>query len=506
MRHQPFVALIAALAAATLPAQDSLQLADGRFVIGPKMTRQEDGIVVHFTNGDVKVMNDLVKTCTALGGNEQGNWTDEEREKLDRGLVPFEGKWIPVERRDKELAQRVSERAEKIAEAKKHRRWVDRYVTKTRNFEFHYTIDPDVMQAYMDLMETYFSEFTKEWGIRKPSKVGRLKVCFYHDKDYFHQVGGAPEGVIGYYRFVQPRELNFYYDRLDQDMTIDVMFHEANHYLTHLIDLDFHYPAWVNESLAEYYGASEWDEEKKEMKIGQLQEGRLAVIQDEIKTDDWQGLEDMIRLEQFNAVHYAWGWSFVHFLLQSEEYQKGFKKFYLGLARDNGVQRKPWFHTMKEVEADEQIRLLKGYLKIDDLKDLEKEWHEYVKGLESASDRGYLQAGQIALAHGMPIKAQRLFRTALDMGSRNPLTHYGYGRALEQKGKYQEALEQYDAAIALDPLEGMFYVRKAECLDHVDDDANKAEIARLFGLASEIEPDAYDVMLAKALWEHGSDD
>lgn len=499
-------ALGAALVAAPLPAQDSLQLTDGRFVIGPKMTRAEDGIVIHFDHGDVKVLNDIVKACTAMGAIEDGNWTDEEKEKLAKGLVPFDGRWISAERRDKELEKRREEREEKIAEAREHRKWRNHHVTKTRNFEFHYTIDPDVMEGYMDLMETYFSEFTKEWGIRKPRKAGRLKVCFYHDQDYFHQVGGAPQGVIGYYRFVEPRELNFYYDRLDQEMTVDVMFHETNHYLTHLIDLDFRYPAWVNESLAEYYGASEWDPEKKEMEIGHIQEGRLAVIQDEIKTDDWQGLEDMIRLEQFNAVHYAWGWSFVHFLLQSDEYEKGFKKFYLGLARDRGVERKPYFWDMKQVEPDEQIRLLKGYLRIDSLEELEKEWHDYVRGLQAASHRGYLRAGQIALAHGMPIKAQRLFRTAIEMGSMSPLAHYGYGRALEQKGKLDEALEQFDKAIEIDPLEGLYYVRKAQCLDRKHDEQHKDEIARLFGLASEIEPDDYDVMLAKAMWELGGKD
>ena len=36
----------------------------------------------------------------------------------------------------------------------------------------------------------------------------------------------------------------------------------------------------LNESLAEYYGASSWDPKAKKMTIGGLQEGRLAVIQD----------------------------------------------------------------------------------------------------------------------------------------------------------------------------------------------------------------------------------
>jgi tetratricopeptide (TPR) repeat protein len=496
------VSWVVALGVATvsLRAQDSLQLSDGRFLIGPKMERKDDGILVRFQNGDVFVPKDLVKTSTVLPELDQRNWTDEEKDKFARGLVLFEGRWVRKEARDSELEKRREKRAEKIADASERRKWRNHYVEKTKNFEFHYTIDPDIMKGYMDMMEVYFKTFTKEWNIKKPAKIDRLKVCFYHDEDYFHQVGGAPEGVIGYYRFVPPLELNFFYDRLDQDMTTDVMFHEANHFLTHLIDLKFKYPSWVNESLAEYYGASEWDPAKKEMITGALQEGRLAVIQDAIKADEWQKLEPLIRLKhgEFNALHYAWGWSFVHYLLSNKRYENKFKSFYLALARDRDIKRVPAFYDMKEVEADEQIRALKKYLGVKELGELEKEWHDYVKNLQPASYRGYHQAGTIALARGMPIKAQRYFSTALDMGSKNPLTHYGYGRALAQKSKYDEAIEQFDKAIAMDPLNGMFYVQKAQTLRRKDKDGNKDASGRLIQLAKEIEPDNYSVLIAAA--------
>ena len=447
-----------------------------------------------------------MKSTTALGDLDAGDWTDDEREKLAAGLVPLDGEWMSPERRDKILDDRREERAARIAEAQKHRKWKDRHVEQSKNFEFHYTIDPEDMKGFIELMETYFKEFTREWRIRKPRGVDRLKVCFYHDEDYYHQVSGAPSGVIGYYRFVPPRELSFYFERLDPEMTVDVMFHETNHYLTHLIDLDFKYPPWVNESLAEYYGASEWDPDSKDMKIGNLQEGRLAVIQDEIKADRWQGLEDLIRTEQgsFNAVHYAWGWSLVHFLMSDRRYERGFKSFYLGLAKDKNIERELWFHRMKHVPPDAQIDALKKYLRLDSLEELEKEWHDYVRGLEAASHRGYHRAGQIALSRGMPIKAQRLFGTALEMGSENPQTHYGYGRALMQKGKYDEALAQFEAAIEKDPLEGMYYVRKAECLRRGRDaDSDSAALKQLYELAAQVDPDDYDVILAKAMWEAG---
>src|SRR5262249_33223821 len=146
--------------------------------------------------------------------------------------------------------------------------------------------------------------------------------------------------------------------------------------------------------------------------------GRLAVIQDAARQNEWQKLEELIRLEQrmFDATHYAWGWSLVHYLLSNPKTSDPFKKFYLALARDNTIKRVPYFNDFKQVEPDEQIRAFKKYMNVKELSDLEKGWHDYVRGLKAASASGYRSAGDIALARGLPLKAQRFFKTALDMG------------------------------------------------------------------------------------------
>ena len=81
----------------------------------------------------------------------------------------------------------------------------------TRNFIFQYTVDPAVVRSYMDLLEAYLKYFTKEWRISKPRGMGKLKVCFYHDREYFHQVSGAGPGTLAYFRFVEPIELDFFF-------------------------------------------------------------------------------------------------------------------------------------------------------------------------------------------------------------------------------------------------------------------------------------------------------
>lgn len=489
---------------ALLSAQDSMQLRDGRFVMDQRISKHEKGAVIHYKNGDVIVPQTLIQECTAFEVEvKESSWSEADKAKMAKGKVFFEGKWVTPKKRDGIMKKRRTTRKKRIEEAQKHRLWRNRYTLNTKNFAFEYTIDPEVMKRYADMMEVYYKTFTKAWGIKKPRGMGRLKVCFYHDREYFQQVSAAPNGVIGYFRFVKPIELDFFYERLDEQLTQDVMFHETNHYLTHLIDPMFNYPSWINESLAEYYGASEWDPKKKKMIIGNLQEGRLATIQDAIRLDEWQSLEDLIRKPQreFNAIHYAWGWSFVHYLMSDPKTAKAFKKFYLALGRDKSIKRKPDFRRIFSVEPEEQIRVFKKFMKVDSVEEFEKGWHEHVRGMKAATGDGFRNAGDIALARGMPIKAQRFFKTALDMGDTNCMTHFGYGRALYQKGKHEEAQAQFKKAVEIDPLQGRFWMYLADSMSRGK--KNAKEVQRMRQLALEIEPDNYDLMIRLSTQEFG---
>jgi tetratricopeptide (TPR) repeat protein len=477
--------------------QDMVELQDGRIVSGPRMSRTAKGVTIHFKNGDVTIPADRVRIASVSAElGETPVLTDDDQEKVAQGLVRFDGKWMKPAIRDRTLKARQAKARKAIEEAMKHRRWKDRYRLSTKFFEFEYTIAPEKAKEYAALMDNYFQVFTREWGIHRPRGMGKLKVCFYHDQEYYQQVSGAEPGVIGYFRFAPPEELNFFYDRLDEAMTVDVMFHETNHYLTHLIDPKFNYPSWVNESLAEYYGASEWDPERKKMTTGHLQEGRLAVVQDAVANDQWQGLEELIRLERqsFNATHYAWGWSLVHFLMEDKRYESGFKRFYMALAKDRTIERQSTgFSAFSSVPPDAQIAALKRYLKIEDLDALETEWRAYIKGLQATGYRGWALGGAIYLSRGMPIKARRFLETAIKMGDRNPHTYYQLGRACLQKDDVAGATKAFEEAIELDPLNGIYLVQLARCKER-ESDAKNDEVRRLKRLAMEIEPDNDEVV------------
>lgn len=477
----------ACLAVLALSARaDAIQFKDGRYFDVMKIVEAEGGYKLVLKNGEIFVKKDLVQLVQM--SDASGNYVpqnDEEKAKVEKGLVPYEGKWVPKADRDKAVQKKSDDAKKAMEEAKKHQEWRDRYIQETAHFRFEYTIPQAKAKEYMELMEVYYDTFLRKWGIKPPPKQPKLPVCFYHDQEYYYQVSGAPRGAIGYFRFVDPIELNFYYDRNDERLTLDVMFHETNHYLTHLINTKFHYPPWVNESLAEYYGASQWDPKKKAMSVGHIQEGRLVVLMDAMSGDEWQGLEEMIRLDDFNALHYAWGWSFVHFLMENKKYSAGFQKFYMALGTDKNVTRVPFQGDMLKCEANEVIKVLKGYLGVKDLKALEKEWHDYVKGLKLESHRGYEEAAQWAENWGLRIKAGRYYKTAIEKGTQNPLTYDDYGEWLRRDGKPEEAIGMHEKAIELDPMNAYFWLHLGHACEAAGDNAKGESLKKL---ALELEP------------------
>ncbi len=478
-------------------AQDSMILKDGRFVDGVKIKETKDGYKIVYKNGEIFVPAKMVKECFIEGENGFVPRNEKEKAKVAKGLVPYAGKWMTAKKRDSLIKKKRLAREAKYAEIKGHSEWRNRYKTKSKQFDFEYTLDPDLFKNLNTLMNTYYKVFMKDWKISKPRKAGALKVCFYHDHKTFAQVGGLGGGVQGYYRFVEPRELNFYYNRLDPEYTIEVMFHEANHYLTHLIDLDFHYPHNINEAMAEYYGASKWDPKKKKMKIGGILEGRLTEVMTDIDSGEFAKLEDYLR-NKLNYKDYTWGWTFVHFMMETPKYAKKFKKFFLGLARDTDVKRTTE-GGRKTVTGDNFLEAFKKKMRIKNLDKLEKEWHAYIQQeMKLTSHRGYEKAARAALNNDRPIRAKRFYKLAIEKGSTNPGVYLQYASMLLNKGETDEALALVEKAIKIDPFNSEGYVRLARIRRIQGDDE---EAKRLRKLVREMDPDNTSILFDSVFTE-----
>jgi len=488
---------LACVLATALAAGDTLVLKDGRVFQEQRLSRAQGGVEVQFPSGKVFVPEALVHLALIEGEAETAPATDEERDKSAKGLVLFEGEWIPRKRRDELIGKRVAARKAEVADNLAHHEWKDRRIEETKNFRFEYTVSRHVFEKYKERMEAYYQAFAKDWKI-KPPKAGKLPVCFYADEKEFHRTSGAGYGVLAYFRFVEPYDLDAYFDPLDETLTEQVLYHEANHYLQKLIDEGFHYPHWPGEALAEYYGASLWDADKKKFSVGLVQEGRLAEVQDDIAAGKWMTIELLLSDEVESYKHYTWGWALVYFLMNDARYRDDFKRFFVGLATGKDVRREHFQGSLMTVAYPDLKDAFKKYLGLttdEKLQNLERDWHRYIEDelLARLTTRGKEKGAFEALGTERKLRAKRLFEEAIAGGSTNPQVFHKYAQLVE-KDDAPKAVELWRKATELAPLTGTYWSALGRALAAKD----KAESERLRKLASEIDPELDENTL---VWE-----
>ncbi len=494
---------------APLAGADTLALMDGRFVDDRPIEKADGGYKVTFENGEIFVPEKMV--VYVYRDDQTFDFTpktDEEKEKFAKGKVPWKGRWVSksyaVKLREKELEAR----RKRIDQMLERRLWRNHAVVKSKRWVFRHTLPDEIFGEFIQLFEDYFEFYCKFWKIRPPPKFGKAVMHLYHDEDYFHQVSGAPAGVAGYY-VPADKELHFYYDRAHRDFAIAVMFHETSHLLTHMINPKMHYPAWLNEGMAEVFGGTEYDEHGQ-MTIGSVQSGRLAILQSSIGDEtgkpggrtaagkgltNWMGLEKLMRSPRIDALGYAWAWSFCHFLLTQERYSKGFKKYFLAMGRSRSIKRRR-SGRYETVDPNDAIAALKRYLKVKDLKALEKEWHDSVRELLKRTDLDWHEAGYIMLLWKQDKMARQFFKKAIDAGSTNAFDYYNYARLQLNRGKYGVALNRAEEALKYDPL----HARAWSCLGYAKYlDGDRDEGKRCIQLARELDPDDSQIWVDEAL-------
>ena len=473
---------------APVAGADMLALKDGRFLDGLPMERTDKGVTVQYKNGSIEIPKELI--ADYFPTDETGEFvprTEEEREKFEKGRVLWKGRWIAKSYRDKLVKKELEKRRKRIKQRKERSLWRNRAIVKTRWFEFHHTLPDEVFEELQELFEVYFKTFCKEWGVRPSSKFGKATVNIYHNQEYYLQVSGSPRGAVGYYS-PNDRDLHFFFDRQRKRFTVDVMFHETNHMITHMISPRVRYPRWLGEGMAEYYGASRWDPETRTMSTGHLQSARLAVLQDQIDDGKMQKLEEMIRAPSINATQYAWAWSLCHFLMTNERYKKRFRRYFLAIGKSSSIKKKSFSGTIRGVSAEEQIKALKKYLKIRKLEELEKDWHAYVtKTLTRREDLDWEGAGWMMMLQGERKKARQFFKKAIEAGSQSAFVYEDYALLqYEDRGNIDIPLKYLDMALKLDPLRPRAWALMARCKFTRGE---KKEAERLFALARELDPE-----------------
>lgn len=469
-----------------LPA-GAISLTDGRFFFGQPIIRTAKGARLVFEHGSVDVPKAMIRDLFASKDEvayEPKN--DKEREKLAKGQVKFQGRWLSKSAAAKKIEKLQKDLAKRIETQKEYKLWRNRRKVEDRYFKYEHNLPEALFKELQSLMTVYYKTFLRYWG-KKPKNKIKPTVNLYADYDDFAQISGASGGVVGWYHLLS-KNLHVYWDRTDPEFTIDVLFHEANHMLVDLIDGPFRYPQWIEEPMAEYYGASKWLKDKKKMSIGHLQAGRFAEIRGDMANDEWMKLETLLGASSYRS--YTWGWSFVYFLMQTPKYEKKWKKLYLDLAHSKKV-KKSYSGPFKTVDGDVVKTLILKRLGHKVPETLQKEWWDFLKKIKIDETDGLERAGRKLRTMGKNKEARKLLADAISKGAKSPFTYASYARLLNKPGQRAERMKMIDKAIEIDPLEAEFYYIKANFFRFMTSkkDLNKAR--RLALLAHDINPESW---------------
>lgn len=469
---------------------DKVLMRDGRLIEGKLLDEGESGtVMLRLPAADIPIPMSLVDKVYVEDLENYVPKNKTEEEQIKKGRVLFEGSWMSRTRRESMLDKRRKEQERALEESKEDHDWRNHKTVKTRQFTIKSNCTDEVIEETATLLEQYYKAFVEFWNIRRdPSEKSReLTFYFYRTKADFHRDTGKPYNVGGYWSFFD-RELRLYYNLQDPTEAREVLFHEGNHMLTYLIDTKFNYPTWMNEGMAEYYGTAVVDE-KGEFSLGGLQFGRIVSLRNDEATGNVLRLRDVMMLEhhEFNARHYAAAWSFIHFLMESEEYGTTFKNFFKNMSKNRDLDiTNVSYSNVKGSLAEPSLSSVCDSLERQigkTIEELEQEWQLFQSQAYGDLDaNAYFRAAWISLRNPLEgdehvTKAMEYYARAIELGITNADCHRAFAKLLRVGGVDDfsqvalvadedpvAALEVIEQGIAIDPVNPYNYLEAGEVL------------------------------------------
>lgn len=504
--------LLAASAAA-----DTLVTRDGRVIEVAKAREDPAGYRLKFQAGEITVPKEHVASVEIEG--DMSDYTpkdDKERDFLAQGYVRHKGKWISKPQYETELAKATAVRKKRTDELKSRADFNNGWTVETKHFQFRSNTSPEILQRYVDLIEGYYALMDTRIGIKPPPILARTKLAINVFKRQSEMIDRASdedidERVLGFFD-PSTKTLNFFHDYKDPARSEQTALHECTHLLTFLIDPDYLPEIWINEAMAEYYGSCEIASAKGKVTLtpGRVLEDAVLTVQQAIASKEHIPLQKLLvtQRDDFDGVHYAHAWSFVHFLQNSPKYAKNFNKFFKDLY---GLDLKEAKAELLSAGSDDKSGLRRRY-KADDIynallarlgtKDvaaLEKEWLAYVTAVPIDAPRArFLRGYESALYGEDPKKALADLDAAIDGGYHDPQAYWARGYAKFFTSGQETALADFRRAVEIDPLDPVYRADLAWCLVAwwgaesekmfgTPEQRDEAQVQ--FGLAAELDPE-----------------
>jgi len=308
----------------------------------------------------------------------RGQWLPPDEAQMRKGLVRYLGRWMTPKAARRRHAARLTEwDRSKLLKAVEYSGGVSSEAMPAAHTA-HYvvrTVDSvETAEFVAEFMEALHDKLDKSFRFPKVP-VGRLKIYVFNNKRQFAQFAMALNAplnseAIGFFDPMS-QVVATYFAGLPSHDVLQVLAHEGTHQFIQMVE-GLPPPLWLDEGLAEYFGAVEWD--GKEIRTGLVNHDRLAELFATVATGAHIPLGMLMHSEnrlQFDSLHYAEAWSIVYFFFN---YQQGKNIPLLGrffIAVKSGQDQDTAFREIMQMP----------------LAVFEKLWLEYVMSLAAAEFR-----------------------------------------------------------------------------------------------------------------------
>ncbi len=394
---------------------DSVLLTDGRVVRCVVGEASKDGkTVLQFPSASFPVETARIETVRRFADYDPEPRNDEEKARVEKGLIRWDGRWIPKEKALAAQKKQAEEDAKQRLDDDAHGTWETRRKVETEHFVFEADIPKAQLDYYSGLMEAYYAAFTKYFKITltQREKKQKLPVFLFRKRDDFRvyhdrDTSGKSEHLLGYFMPAIGQERLVFFDLPgNRDDTVAVMFHEATHFLIHLAEPKVLTSRWIHEGVAEYIGSSVYT--GKTFRIGGTQDGRLLHFQEMIRKGKVIPMDNFMQAGnpsvegrgiEFSGEHYAQTTMLVHFLMEgkNQKYRNAFISYFTRCLSGKGVKYTAIAGSdQKFIEYEEGKALLLRTLGLKDFEPLMKELEEYAMALPLGDATAYVTRGEIS--------------------------------------------------------------------------------------------------------------
>ncbi|MFT7464259.1 MAG: hypothetical protein ACI9EF_002609 [Pseudohongiellaceae bacterium] len=469
---------------------DRVLLKDGRVISGKLIESDDENFVIlRLPGADIPIDITVIDRTYVEDMEDYVPKNSKEAKYMKQGKVLFEGSWMSRTRREQALQKSKDIDKAAIDKLRQEQKWKNHKHVSTRHFDIYSNCTEEVLDEYVRRIEQFYNVFTDYWNIKLSPSEGKSKMKFflYRTSEDFHEVTGTRQGVGGYFSFPL-RELQLYDDMQNPEETLDTLQHEANHLLTYLINTKFAYPRWMNEGMAEYFGSADVSEDG-DIALGALQYMRIASLRSDRANGRVKSMRDVLLATpgEYGFRHYAYGWSFVHFLMESEEYGKSFRSFFKNIHKNNDVEvTNVSYSNVKGALSEPDLRSVTEVLEKTlgkSIEELEQEMHHFgEQAYGELNAYGYYRAARMSRREPLDddehiVNAMLYFEKAIELGYDNANCFREYAEMLRKGGvddtNYTAVIREPDPsaayamakrAIEADPIGPLNYCEAAGAL------------------------------------------